>query len=234
MPTKANVTRSICERLRSQGTVLFGPDHPVALSLWEAATLIETQAALLEEVEGVLAKAYGRWMLSCDPNNDFPDWPDDAVGVMNDLWKDDWPKDAKATLAKLDGMVKDVGLEDEPYTFDEMIDPIIKALRFAYKFRRQNNGKSIPWDGPRLGKNMRANSLEFEHRLSAENLTYSKDDQGRDALDEILGVALQVGIEQGRRITMQSSEVETMRQRLQTARVILGAAETPNEDRDHG
>lgn len=116
--------------------------------------------------------------------------------------------------------------DDEPYTFDEMADPILKAIRFAYKLRRRNLGKSIPWNGPRLGRNMRANSPEFEHRLSAENLAYSQEDQGRNALDEIIGVALQVGIEQGRRITMQSSEVETLRLEASFGRIAISQART--------
>jgi hypothetical protein len=93
---------------------------------------------------------------------------------------------------------------DEPYKFDDMADPVLKAIRFAYKLERRNKNKNVPWNGPRLGENMRANSPEFAERLRAGRLAYAEEDQGRDALEEIIGIALQVGIEQGRRIAKSS------------------------------
>jgi hypothetical protein len=39
----------IVKRLRSTGTALFQPDHPVALLTWEAADTIERMQALIEK-----------------------------------------------------------------------------------------------------------------------------------------------------------------------------------------
>lgn len=58
------MTRSICERLRAPDFWTAGFHRNGSLSEqeeaapFEAATLIETQAALLEEVEGVLERAH--------------------------------------------------------------------------------------------------------------------------------------------------------------------------------
>ena len=76
------------------------------LRFWESDShpdgLLHREAvALLDGAERVVEKAYGRWSLGCDPNADSPDWPDDAMSVINDLWKDDWPTQARAFLTKL-------------------------------------------------------------------------------------------------------------------------------------
>lgn len=112
--------------------------------------------------------------------------------------------------------------EDAPYSYADLADPVRKALKFAYKMRRQNKGQDIPWDGPPIGELQAANCLDFAHNLSAEALEYAEEDQGRDALEEIIGVALRLGMEQGRRITLNSPEIQTLKLKLETARLMLG------------
>lgn len=115
----------------------------------------------------------------------------------------DWPKD---------GM---------PLDYQAIHDPIVKAIRFAYDLIRKNQNRSIPWKGPSIGRPEAATSLEARNRLSAEMLRYSEEDQGRDALDEIIGVAIQIGIEQGRRIQKNSDAFKTLMLRLGTYRMGL-------------
>jgi hypothetical protein len=78
-----------------------------------------------------------------------------------------------------------------PATFAMLADSICAAIRFAYQLKRQNQDQDIPWTGPDIG--------EDDEQLSAEMLALIEKDQGRDALDEIVGLALRLGIEQGRR-----------------------------------
>lgn len=87
---------------------------------------------------------------------------------------------------------------NEPADFEYMGRDVCKAIRFAYKIQRKNQGRDIPWKGLDNGKT--AHSLSPTEQLCAENLAYSLEEQGRDALSEIIGVALQLGIEQGKRI----------------------------------
>lgn len=98
---------------------------------------------------------------------------------------------------------------DKPADFEDLIKPFIPVLRFAYKMRRQNQDKDIPYNGYEHG------SLHVCHPLvekfKAEQMAYDKDDQGRDALEVIIGAIMQVGIEQGRRIAMDSLEITTLR-----------------------
>ena len=74
---------------------------PSVTELCERLTRKRFEALLAEreKLRGALSKAYGRWSLGCFPDNDFPDWPDDPMSVMNDLWKDGWPAMADAALS---------------------------------------------------------------------------------------------------------------------------------------
>jgi hypothetical protein len=96
--------------------------------------------------------------------------------------------------------------DDEPAMFEPIADAICNAIRFAYKMTRQNINKDIPWSGPNIGSEEKATCHQPIEQLSAKTLAYSLEDQGRDALDEIIGLALRLGIEQGRRILRSSLE----------------------------
>jgi len=82
--------------------------------------------------------------------------------------------------------------------FEKLVKSVRNAIKQAYNFKRKNKGRDIKWKGPQIHKSMRASSLNFDERLSAHNLKFSKMDQDRDALDEIIIIAIQVGIGQGR------------------------------------
>jgi hypothetical protein len=91
-------------------------------------------------------------------------------------------------------------------SFEMIADWICDAIRFAYTLERQNEAKDIPWGGPNIGTRERSTCHQPKEQLSAEMLAFALEDQGRDALDEIVGLALRLGIEQGRRIDRDSVE----------------------------
>jgi hypothetical protein len=94
----------------------------------------------------------------------------------------DWPKDNKTI------------------SFHDLAESVKKATKFCYKLTRKNRDEDVPWKGPPLPKCMQATCLSFEESLSAKGLAFNKNDQGRDAMDVIIGIAIQLGIEQGRRM----------------------------------
>lgn len=104
--------------------------------------------------------------------------------------------------------------DGKPLDYCSIAKPIVKAIRFAYDLTRRNANKSIPWAGPPIGRMEAANSLEAKLRLSASMLRNNDEDQGRDALDEIIGVAIQLGIEQGRRCYKNSPSYKTLKIRM--------------------
>ena len=94
----------------------------------------------------------------------------------------DWPKDGKAA------------------DFSDLADAVRDTIRHCYTLKRKNKNVDVDWNGPDLPECMQATCLTFDEQLQADKLKYSKEDQGRSAIDVIIGIALQLGIEQGRRM----------------------------------
>ncbi len=89
---------------------------------------------------------------------------------------------------------------NKPASFDDITQPICDAIRFAYGNKRQNHDIDIPWRGLDIGKREKAIDLSPTERLTKENMAYRHDDQGETALETLIGLAVQLGIEQGRRL----------------------------------
>lgn len=91
----------------------------------------------------------------------------------------------------------------ETVYFDDLTSPVKKALMFVLK----NGGKKIaddvviPYKGYNIGKKDLVCSFDPVTKLSPERRAYDRDEQGRDIFDLLIGVAVQLGIEQGRRLT---------------------------------
>lgn len=111
---------------------------------------------------------------------------------------------------------------DKPAYFEDITAPIIKALKYAYRLQRKNKGNDIPYNGFEIGKDSLATCLNAKYQLSAESLAYAMDDQGRNALEEIIGLAVRLGIEQGRRITMGSAAFRAIKLELVLAKLKAG------------
>ena len=93
-----------------------------------------------------------------------------------------WPKDKTKTVP-----------------FSELVESIRAALKFAYRFERINIKRTIPWKGYDIGERDKVCCFSPDEALQKINLAFDLEDQGRDALDVIIGIAIQMGIEQGRR-----------------------------------
>ena len=66
--------------------------------------------------------------------------------------------------------------------------------------------KGIEWDGLDLGYRAKTANMSPHETLDAEHLKYAKDEHSRDVYQNILCIAVQLGMEQGRRQKM--SEVK--------------------------
>lgn len=111
-------------------------------------------------------------------------------GLMSDTRKvKKWPSDDNLIVAR------------------HAISPLVEAAKFAYKLERRNRDKDIPYCGYDIGEREKANCLLPDELLTSEQLRYSEDEQNREALEEILCIAFQLGIEQGRRMTKQSNKI---------------------------
>lgn len=96
--------------------------------------------------------------------------------------------------------------DGSPVSFEEIVVSLRKALLFGYKVERKNKDQDIPWDGLNIGPKELSTCLSPEEALTAEMLAYDEEDQNRDLLDVVLQLAVQLGIEQGRRLAHEESK----------------------------
>ncbi len=110
---------------------------------------------------------------------------------------------------------------DATLPFSELVKPVCAAIRRAYRLERVDRDSDVPWNGPELPESMRAADIEYDKRLTAKGLAFDLDDQGREAIEVIVGIAIQLGIEQGRRLICSGQDVvrelRSMRRELMTA-----------------
>jgi hypothetical protein len=83
---------------------------------------------------------------------------------------------------------------NEPAAFAHIVEPL------ARWFRLYQEGRVETYDGLPLGEREAAGSLQPVDALTPESLAYNLTNQGRDVVDVILGLAVQLGLEQGRRL----------------------------------
>ena len=76
-----------------------------------------------------------------------------------------------------------------------LTDPVLSSIRSAYKLRLFNI-LDIPWTGLTLGARELAICSDPQITLTKERLLQSS----HSALETIVGIAVQLGIEQGRRL----------------------------------
>ncbi len=97
--------------------------------------------------------------------------------------------------------------EGETVCFRDLAEPVCEAIRFAYSLSRRNKRRSVPWTGYNIGKHELACCLP-PHRVLMESQLRQDGEQGRDALQGIVGIAVQLGIEQGRRMERERNSIE--------------------------
>jgi len=80
----------------------------------------------------------------------------------------------------------------------ELSAPVCKALRFAFKLQRRNTTKDIPWEGPNDIPGMC--QPDIPDQLTLDGLRRQREGAEVDTLEALVTIAIQLGIEQGRRM----------------------------------
>ena len=102
-----------------------------------------------------------------------------------------------------------------PFAFDEMLDAFREAVKYSLVVEDKENIGDIPWNGPEITHySLLACGFNVEASLSEEIREYHAE-RGRSTLDVILGCAIRLGIEQGRR--MCQSEIDALQSLLDIA-----------------
>lgn len=81
--------------------------------------------------------------------------------------------------------------------FEDLVNPVLKVLRQLYMLERIWDADPV-YDGYNVG-DLHIN-LSADEQLSKSHLDWIYEDQGRSAIEVVLAVAVQLGIEQGRRV----------------------------------
>ncbi len=96
----------------------------------------------------------------------------------------DWPED-----------------DNKAASFTDLAQPVVDALKATYRLepRDPEFTQDIPWTGLPMPKSMLACCYPFEVSLTAAALKRNAEEQDRPPVNVIIGIAIQLGIEQGRR-----------------------------------
>lgn len=120
-------------------------------------------------------------------------------------------------------------MSDKPWpksgtvSFTDLVEPIITAIESAYDLQLKTKvfEDGVEWTGLDIGERDKVCCLSPSERLTGDQLRYSYVDQGRNPLAEIVGVAVQLGIEQGRRVQVEraasAAEAKAIKRILQAA-----------------
>lgn len=120
--------------------------------------------------------------------------------------------------------------DGSPARFLDLCDAVRDAVRQGYRLRRINADRDIAWTGPSVPPSIAATTIEYAERLRARSLKeYDQEDQGRDLMDVLIEIALQLGYEQGRRALAcdQQSRLEHIRHAIGLIDAALGFLEKP-------
>ena len=90
--------------------------------------------------------------------------------------------------------------DNKTVTFSDLVTSVRECVDFHYRLSRKNTVEPMNYQGYDIGSSVKATSLSPDEALSLEQLDYDLTVQGRDAMDTIIGIAIQLGVEQGRRI----------------------------------
>ncbi len=86
--------------------------------------------------------------------------------------------------------------------FDELVAALRAAIEFAYTIERQNDGESIPYDGPELQHFMIVgSSFGVAEALGADNLAHKAPEV--DPLSMIIAKAVELGMQRAFRMVEQ-------------------------------
>ena len=84
-------------------------------------------------------------------------------------------------------------------SFSDIVDPLREALQIALDEKKEVYKEGIEWTGLKIGRKNSATLFNPSEALHASNLTHANKSQNRDVFTEILSIAVQLGMEQGRR-----------------------------------
>lgn len=90
--------------------------------------------------------------------------------------------------------------------YEELVTPVITTVRSGFELKR-NEMKEFIYDGFEIGAHEQASCMNPDETFSKEGLEYHEE-RGRDLLDVAINVVFMLGVEQGRRMQRQDSQIQ--------------------------
>lgn len=109
-----------------------------------------------------------------------------------------------STNKKISGM-KQWPANGATVLFSELVESVRECVDYHYRLSRKNTVDPMDYQGYDIGTSAKATSLSPAEALSLEQLDYDLTSQDRDAMDVIIGIAIQLGVEQGIRLESTNS-----------------------------
>lgn len=108
--------------------------------------------------------------------------------------------------------------DGRPVVFEELLSALRSAIEQAYSLRPKSGESNIEWRGPSSTPSVGLPNGSIPERLSKKGLS------GRDPLNELLAVTLQIGMEEGARFTvMHDRDMHGLKTRLAATASLLEA-----------
>lgn len=90
--------------------------------------------------------------------------------------------------------------------FEDLVKSVKSCVNFHYKLKRIHTFEPMDYKGYDIGSSIRATSLSPNESLTLDNLERDRE-QGRDPMDTIIAIAIQLGIEQGIRVESEKTDL---------------------------
>lgn len=95
----------------------------------------------------------------------------------------------------------------QPGNFEDMVAAFCQLVNSAFILQRKPDAE-LTYHGHDIGRLTATHALPVSEALSPETIAYREANQGRDLLDQLLSVIVQVSIEQGRRSGLQQLHLQ--------------------------
>ena len=100
----------------------------------------------------------------------------------------------------------------ETVSFEALTAPLERAVQHYYHLKRKNADRDVDYRGYNVGGSMLAGSPPPDERLTVGGLEHDRE-RGRSPADVIIGIAVQLGIEQGERLVQKDPQIVALKKR---------------------
>lgn len=100
--------------------------------------------------------------------------------------------------------MKDWPEDGSPADFVDLVTPLVEVFEKLYEIGWENTDEDIVYDGYEIDDLHIC--IAAEESFTSENLHWQQSDQGREPIEILLAIAVQLGIKQGRKLAAEKRQ----------------------------